>query len=125
MPLFFFHLRTPAGTERDADGLEHPDLDAAYLETCRAIPDLVAEFMAAGRDPFACAFVIADAEGRELLTVPFDELAGRRRRWAPLVSEAVAKAERACNLVADVREQQLALAHTIAGMWALLGKAGE
>ncbi|MDP4024887.1 hypothetical protein Q8W71_19845 [Methylobacterium sp. NEAU 140] len=73
MPLFRFHLRTPSGLEYDPHGLEFPDLDAAYLDACAAVPALSAEFLRAGRDPLVCAFVIADAQDRPLLEMPFRE----------------------------------------------------
>ena len=40
MPRYFFHLRTAAGLEDDELGLEFPGLEAAYLDACRAIPEM-------------------------------------------------------------------------------------
>lgn len=74
MPRFFFHLRTDCGRERDWSGLYYPDLDQAYLEACRSIPELAAEFITAGRDPMEFRFEIANAEGVVVMEVPFREL---------------------------------------------------
>lgn len=81
MPLFFFHLRTPSGTDQDDLGIEFPSLECAYLEAYRAIPDLVAELLREGSDPLIPIFVIADAGGTTLMELPFAEaVRGRPRR---------------------------------------------
>lgn len=80
MPRFHFHLRTPDGLEPDLDGLDLPDLDAAYLEAYRAIPSLSADLMSDGSNPLVHAFVIADARGREVMEVPFTERLRDRRQ---------------------------------------------
>lgn len=74
MPVFQLHLRRGGAIEADDAGMEFSDLHHAYLEACRAIPDIARETLAAGRDPMACAFVICDAGGRRLLEVRFDEI---------------------------------------------------
>ena len=43
MSFYHFHLRTADGLERDEIGMRHPNLEAAYLDACRAIPSLMAE----------------------------------------------------------------------------------
>lgn len=74
MPRFFFHLRTEIVLEPDPTGLPFPDLERAYLEACRAIPDMAADFIAEGRDPMGFRFEIAGSDGNILLEVPFREL---------------------------------------------------
>jgi hypothetical protein len=110
MPQFFFHLRTPCGLERDAFGLERPSLEAAYLEACRTIPDLCVDLMNEGTAPLACAFLICDADGAELIEVPFSEQLhdGRRpARPAPAPEPLACMAEvaKGRRLVAEMRAQ--------------------
>ena len=83
MPLFYFHLRTPDGLDRDEEGLDIPSLERAYLDACRTIPGLSAEFLEDGRNPLDCAFVIAGADGATLMEVPFHERLRRPFRSAP------------------------------------------
>ncbi|WP_409567152.1 DUF6894 family protein [Methylobacterium sp. E-016] len=87
MPYFYCHLRGPSGYERDEIGLEFADLDAAYLEVCRAILDMAAELARSGHDPMPYAFEITDADGLLLMDVPFREMLSKglrsRRRLLP------------------------------------------
>lgn len=71
MERLFFHLRTECGLEPDREGIDLPGLDRAYLEACRAIPGLAAEFIAAGRDPMDFRFEITREDGVVLMEVPF------------------------------------------------------
>jgi hypothetical protein len=82
MPLFRFHLRSLAGLERDDTGLELPDLETAYLEACRSIPEVAADLVREGRSPMFHTFEIVDVAGRRLIEVPFSERLkdGRRPR---------------------------------------------
>lgn len=73
MPLYFFHLRTEQGLQVDDLGTSFPDLDAAYLDVCRTIPNMVSDLLAEGLDPVRCGFEIVDREGQVLLQVPFLE----------------------------------------------------
>lgn len=89
MQHFYCHLHGPDGCERDEVGLEFADLDAVYLDVCRAILDMSADFARAGRDPMAYAFEIVDAVGALLMDVPFREMlnkGGSPRRAVPPVS---------------------------------------
>lgn len=74
MVRFYFHLRTEEIVEVDEIGLECRDVHGAYLEACRAIPDLAAQFLTLGRDPIGFRFEIAAEDGVTLMKVPFDEL---------------------------------------------------
>ena len=71
---FYFHLRTHEGLEADEYGIECGDVHAAYLQACRGIPDVAAQFLAAGRDPIGYRFEIASEDGAVVMEVPFDEL---------------------------------------------------
>ena len=73
MSFYHFHLRTADGLERDEIGMKHPDLEAAYLDACRAIPSLMAELAQGGHDPGRCAFEITDTADQLLMEVPFLE----------------------------------------------------
>jgi len=83
LPAFYFHLLTPEGIETDEIGLNCRDLDEAYLEACRSIPQLASEFIEGEHDPSRCAFRIADEQGQVLLVVPFVERLHRRERPRP------------------------------------------
>lgn len=74
MPVLRFHLRRRKLVEPDEVGLPYPDLHQAYLAACRAIPTTAHEELTEGRNPLACAFLICDEKGRQLLEVGFDEI---------------------------------------------------
>jgi hypothetical protein len=75
--IFFFHLRTAAGVERDEVGLGLDSLEAAYLSVCETIPAAAAEMLRARQDPMASAYLIHDEAGRLLIEVPFAEVVAR------------------------------------------------
>lgn len=110
MPLYHFHLRNAAGLEPDEIGLEYPTLEEAYLEACRTVPGMAAEFVQAGRNPMEYAFEIADESGTLLLEIPFGEMlrngAVPRRPALPRErARAVSAAERTQQLVASINRQ--------------------
>ena len=109
MPLFYFHLRTPRRLERDTDGLDRPSLEAAYLEACRAIPDLCVDLLHEGTAPLACAFLICDAAQTELMEVPFNERLhdGRKSERAPQAPDLSPSAQvrHGRAMVAEMRAQ--------------------
>ena len=108
MPVYFFHLRGPAGLDRDETGVDFADLDAAYLDAYRTVPTLSAELIRNGSDPFKYAFEIEDGDGTLLLNLPFTETlhAGRRPTRPPSpLSPALTQVQRADSLVALVYEQ--------------------
>lgn len=78
MPRFFFHLRTETVLELDRTGLDYPDIESAYLEACRSVPGLAAEFIAAGRDPMNFQFEIMRGDGQSMMEVPFREMVRAR-----------------------------------------------
>ena len=95
MPHFHCHLHGPAGCEHDEVGLEFADLDAVYLDVCRAIRDMSADFARSGHDPMPYAFEIVDAAGARLMDVPFREMLSKGdapHRGAPPVSPIVLRA---------------------------------
>jgi hypothetical protein len=80
MPLFFFDVRSRRGLEPDDTGLEFASAEIAYLEACKAIPELTAELVHAGGSPQGYAFEVADEAGRLLWRIPFSEILGRMGR---------------------------------------------
>jgi len=114
MPHFYFHLRTPAGWERDDTGLDFVGLEAAYLDVCRTIPDMAADLVKRKRDPLRYAFEIADGAGQLLMEVPFSEvLASGHKPRQPirpaLPQKAQAEMERTVRLIAAIMEEREAL----------------
>ena len=114
MPHFYFHLRTPAGWERDQDGLDFTGLEAAYLDACRAIPDMAADLVRRKHDPLPYGFEIADEAGQLLMEVPFSEvLASGHKPRQPvrpaLPQKAQAEMERTVRLIAAIMGEREAL----------------
>jgi hypothetical protein len=78
MPLFYFDVRSRCGLEPDDTGLEFSSAEIAYLEACKAIPELTAELVSAGASPQSYAFEVTDEAGRLLWRIPFSEILGER-----------------------------------------------
>lgn len=97
LPLFHIHLRRPDGLEEDELGIEFPDLERAYLEAYRAIPETVTDLMRQGVEPGGHTFVIADTAGAVLMEVPLSEPLRPRQQRRP--TERFTRAKR---LSADI-----------------------
>jgi len=74
MPRYFFNFRDQNEFDPDEQGLEAPDLDAAYLEAFEAAKEMWGEAILEMRDPRQQQFEISDAEGNTLLVLPFMEI---------------------------------------------------
>lgn len=99
MPLFYFHLRTPAGLDPDEDGLTMPNIETAYLEACASIPDMAIDLIREGLSPMPYAFVITNEAGEILMEIPFAErLRDPRRQIRP---NQTTRARRLSQEVAD------------------------
>ncbi|GJE46595.1 DUF6894 family protein [Methylobacterium soli] len=128
MPHFHFHLQTPDGWEQDEDGLEIVNLETAYLNACRAIPDMAADMIRRGQQPMRFAFEIADAGGLVLMEVPFSEVLDKDRRprqpaqaaWGRKAREEIARTERLC---AAIEQNQKALSATLQTTRELMARA--
>lgn len=77
MPMFYFHLRTPRGLERDEVGIDIASAEAAYLEAARAIPDLAVELLRAGESPSRYTFEVRNEVGQLVWEIGFHEVLGR------------------------------------------------
>ena len=71
---FYFHLKTPGGLQPAEMRVSCEGPEAAFMEACRLIPDVAGEMLREGYDPMACQFIIRNARGEEMFTVPFSEL---------------------------------------------------
>jgi hypothetical protein len=71
---FYFHLQTPEGLETANFAVWCEGPEEAFVEACRAIPDIAAEMLREGRDPMECQFLIHNGKGEEMFAVPFSEL---------------------------------------------------
>ena len=74
MPQYFFNFRDQSEFDPDGEGLELPDLDAAYLQAFEAAKEMWGEAIREMRDPRQQQFEISDAEGNTLLVLPFMEV---------------------------------------------------
>jgi hypothetical protein len=74
MPTFRLHFRQGAVVEPDDSGMEFRDLHHAYLEACKAIPDMARDMLIQGQNPMACAFLISDEKGQRLMEVLFEDI---------------------------------------------------
>jgi hypothetical protein len=102
MPRYFFHFRDGTALERDEDGLEMRDLDAAYLEAFEAAKEMWIEGIRNMRNPSRQQIEVGDIEGRTLLIVPFTEVMDSLKGVSkPLPMQ---NAERAAKLSAEVKE---------------------
>lgn len=72
MPRYYFHLHNGT-TARDEEGRELPDLEAARQEAISAARELMGEDLKAGLLRLGHRIEIGDADGSELLVVPFAE----------------------------------------------------
>ena len=71
---FYFHLQTPGGLQPADIAISCEGPETAFMEACRLIPGVAAVMLREGHDPMACQFIIRNAKGEEMFTVPFSEL---------------------------------------------------
>jgi hypothetical protein len=111
MPLFFFHLRGGAeGLNLDQDGLDLPNVEAAYLEAHQTALDMTQEWLRKRQNPRGYAFEIMSATGEVVVELPFSEAldrqAGRRPANLPrAIKMAIARGDRMKRLSAELAEQ--------------------
>jgi hypothetical protein len=77
MPVFYVdYRRDDGGLETDEDGVEFPNIEAAYLDAYHSAIDMWAEFRHVGRNLSGHQFLIRDENGRVLVELPFAEAVG-------------------------------------------------
>jgi hypothetical protein len=77
MPLFFFDYHDDdGGLDEDKDGLEFPNMEAAYIDAFHSAIDMWVEAKHQGRNLTQHRFIVTDAEGRMLFELPFAEVLG-------------------------------------------------
>jgi hypothetical protein len=120
MPRFFFNFRNATTFSPDEEGLELPDLDAAYLEAFEAAKEMWGEAILQMRNPGRQQFEISDVDGKTLLIVPFKEVINSLKgvpKPHPLQT-----AERATRLTAEIYERLATARERLAESIALLLK---
>ena len=117
LPRYFFHLASDVGYAIDEDGLEFCDLDAAYLDACRAVRDMSVQILSMQQDPIRYRFDIADAAGTILLDIPFPEVLRTQPSKPPRFNPADLRAQ-----IARSRALRLELAGQIARASETLGE---
>ena len=102
MPQFFFNFRDEDGLDRDEEGLDLPDVDAAYLEAFEAAKEMWIEAIRDMRNPTRQSFEVADADGNTLVIVPFGEVIASLKGVPN--QHPVETAHRAAKLTSEVRQ---------------------
>ncbi len=74
MAKYYFHVRSGATVNPDEEGSELPNAAAAKEEALKTVRELLAEAIRFGRQHVPDCIIIADAHGREIMTVPFKEV---------------------------------------------------
>jgi hypothetical protein len=80
MARFYLHIRTGDDLEEDPDGVELPDVAAAREEALRSAREIVADSIRSAKEDAPDCFIVADANGRELATVPLRDVLPRNLR---------------------------------------------
>ena len=111
-------------------GLNFIGLEAAYLDACRAIPDMAADLVKQKHDPLTYVFEIVDEAGQLLMEVPFSEILDRwhkrRRPVTPALAQKVqAEMGRTVRLIASITEEQEALQTSVRETRGLIARARE
>jgi len=73
MPLYFFHIRNGMGFTPDDEGQELADVGAARNVALRSARALIAAEVAEGRIDLRGRIEVADADGAQVLALPFAE----------------------------------------------------
>lgn len=74
MPTFYIHFSDGRQTFPNDMGLEFDTLEQAYLGVCAGIPEMAHDLLVKRQDPMTAAYIIVDAKGRTLMTVPFTDV---------------------------------------------------
>jgi hypothetical protein len=74
MPRFYFHIQSGKEITRDDEGNECADVAAARKEALAIAREILIEAIRGSKDEIADAFIIADANEREIMTVAVREV---------------------------------------------------
>jgi hypothetical protein len=102
LPQFFFNFRDENGVDLDREGLDLPDLDAAYMEAFEAAKEMWIEAIRDMRNPMRQSFEVVDADGKPLIIVPFGEVIASLKGVPN--QHPVEMAHRAAKLTSEVRQ---------------------
>jgi hypothetical protein len=80
MPYFFFDYCDDEERDEDTDGIEFPNIEAAYLDAYHSVIDIWAEARHEGRDVIRHRIVIRDTTGSIVMELPFGEVLGAASR---------------------------------------------
>ena len=69
MPHFYFHLRQGEEIIEDEEGQDLPDVAAAQDEALKSLREMAAQSILSG-DDFPDSFLVTDADGNEITSVP-------------------------------------------------------
>ena len=78
MPIFFIHSRRGGEIVRDVEGQELPGLEAAQAAATATVRELLADEIKHAKGPTLEAMIIADENGKELMTVRAKDLLPER-----------------------------------------------
>jgi hypothetical protein len=106
--------------ERDREGLDLPDLDAAYMEAFEAAKEMWIEAIRDMRNPMRQSFEVADAAGNILIVVPFGEVLASLK-GVPNQHPAET-AHRAAELTSEVRQAVATAYHRLSEAQSLLAQ---
>jgi hypothetical protein len=73
MAMFYFHIQTGDLLVEDLEGIDLADLAEAREEAFEAARNILAEAIRSGDDWADKAFVIADEQGRRLISMPITD----------------------------------------------------
>ncbi|MFL5090486.1 MAG: DUF6894 family protein [Xanthobacteraceae bacterium] len=73
MAKYFFHIKHGNQLIRDEEGSDLADPAQAYEEALKSARELLAMIIKEGRDLSFDAFIIADAQGEQVMFVPLTE----------------------------------------------------
>jgi len=80
MPRFYVHIKENDHLIQDEDGVDKPTVEDVRAEVRSAARELWTDAIQTGADLDVEAFVIADENGREVITVPVEEVLPKRIR---------------------------------------------
>ncbi len=74
MPQFYFHIQGCDDLVKDDEGIDLADVAEAKSEAIESARDILADAIRSGKEfDYTKAFVIADEQGRHLMSVPLTD----------------------------------------------------